>query len=68
MRMAGREGQTVLSATWFSGGTLNDVPEPARSETRNKHPIFAVAPPLDDTRPPVTSWNAAKKAIDAKRK
>lgn len=68
MKMAGREGQIVLSATWFSGGTLDDVPEPARSEIRGKHPVFAVAPPLDDTRPSVTSWTAAKKAIDAKRK
>jgi hypothetical protein len=68
MKMAGREGQTVLSATWFSGGSLDDVPEPARTAIRETYPAFATAPPLDDTRPSVTSWVAAKKAIDAGRK
>jgi hypothetical protein len=67
MKMAGREGQTVLAATWFTAATLDEAPEPLKSEVRAKYPIFATAPPLDDTRPSVTSWLAAKKAIDQRR-
>lgn len=67
MKMAGREGQTVLAATWTTAASINDVPEPARSAVLNTYPAYATAPPFDDARPTVTSWNGVKKAIDAKR-
>lgn len=67
MKMAGREGQAVLSSTWYSAGSFDDVPEPARSETLAKFPAYATAPPFDDARPSVNSWNGMKKAIDEKR-
>src|SRR5438874_10622059 len=51
MKMAGREGMTVLTSTWFSARDMSQVPEPLRSEVLTKHPVFATAPLLDDARP-----------------
>ncbi|MDX2224644.1 MAG: DUF1838 family protein [Rhodospirillaceae bacterium] len=67
MKMAGREGYTVLVSNWFTATSLDEVDEPLRSAIRTRHPEYAVAPPLDDTRPAINSWDAMKKAIDAKR-
>jgi hypothetical protein len=66
MKMGGREGSTVLQAVW-TGGTFEDVPEPLRSFIRSKHPDFATAPPLDDARENVSSWDGIRQAIDEKR-
>ena len=67
MKMAGREGSTALTSTWFSAASMKDVPEPLRSEVLNKYPTFATAPPLDDARPSVNSWDGVKKSIAEKR-
>ncbi|MDX2145525.1 MAG: DUF1838 family protein [Rhodospirillaceae bacterium] len=67
MKMAGREGSTALTSTWFTVKDMSEVPEPLRSEVLNKYPVFATAPPLDDTRPSVNSWVGVKKAIDETR-
>lgn len=68
MKMGGREGQTILSSVWYAGATLDDVPEPLRTHVRTKYPDYAKAPPLDDTRKSINSWDAMKKAFDEKRK
>lgn len=67
MKMAGREGQTALTSTWFAVKDMSEVPEPLRSTVLNKFPMYATAPPLDDARPSVNSWVGVKSAIDAKR-
>jgi hypothetical protein len=38
-----------------------------RSFIRSKHPDFATAPPLDDARENVSSWDGIRQAIDEKR-
>ncbi len=67
MKMGGREGMTVLTSTWFSTPDMSQVPEPLRSEVLSKYPVFATAPPLDDARPSVSSWDGVKAAIAARR-
>lgn len=67
MKMAGREGTTVLSSVWLSGSSLADVPVPLRSFIANEHPEFAKAPPLDDARASVSSWQAMRRELDARR-
>ncbi len=67
MKMAGREGQTALTSTWFAVKDMSEIPEPLRSTVLNKFPMYATAPPLDDARPSVNSWVGVKSAIDAKR-
>jgi hypothetical protein len=58
---------TVLTSTWFSTPDMSQVPEPLRSEVLSKYPAFATAPPLDDARPSVSSWDGVKAAIAARR-
>jgi len=67
MKMAGREGQTVLTSVWHTAADMNEVPEPLRTYVREQQPLYATAPPLDDTRPSVNSWMAMKKVIDGKK-
>jgi hypothetical protein len=67
MKMAGREGQTALTSTWFAVGSMNDVPEPLKSTVLTKYPEFATAPPIDDPRPSVSSWDGVKAAISENR-
>jgi hypothetical protein len=66
MKMAGREGSTVLTSVWVAVGSLDEVPEPARSAIRTTYPDYAKAPPLDDARESVFSWQGMKQAIDAR--
>jgi hypothetical protein len=68
MKMGGREGATVLNAVWVTGRGLADVPEPLRGFIGSKHPEFAQAPPLDDDRPSVSSWDGMKRDLDARRR
>jgi hypothetical protein len=63
MKMAGREGYTALTSTWFTAADLSEVPEPLRSTVLSRYPAFATAPPLDDARPSVNSWDGVRKAI-----
>ncbi|MSO98083.1 MAG: DUF1838 domain-containing protein [Rhodospirillaceae bacterium] len=67
MKMGGREGYTALTSTWFAVGDISEVSEPLRSEVLSKYPVFATAPPLDDPRPSVSSWDGVKKALNEKR-
>ena len=67
MKMAGREGETALTSTWFGVGGMDEVPEPLRTTILTKYPMFATAPPLDDPRPSVSSWNGVQAAIDRQR-
>jgi hypothetical protein len=67
MKMAGREGYTVLVSTWTTAAGIEEIDEPLRSAIRTTYPDYALAPPLDDTRPSVNSWDGMKQAIDAKR-
>jgi Protein of unknown function (DUF1838) len=68
MKMGGREGQTVLASVWHTAASMDEVPEPLRSYVRDKQPMYATAPALDDMRPSVNSWMAMKKVIDEHRK
>jgi len=67
MKMGGREGSTALTSTWFAVGSMDEVPEPLRSTILTKYPVFATAPPLDDPRPSVSSWDGVKAAINQQR-
>ena len=67
MKMAGREGQTVLTSTWFPIKDMSEVREPLRSKVLNEFSVYTTAPPLDDARASVNSWVGVKKEIDEKR-
>jgi hypothetical protein len=69
MKMGGREGSIIL-ITQGRGGSrdLAQLPEPLRSVIETEYPLMKEAPPFDDDRAFVNSWEAAKRWIDAERK
>lgn len=68
MKMGDREGYTVLVATWQGAATVDELPEPLRGLLKSpEHALFATAPPLDDARPSVFSWDGIRKALDQAR-
>jgi hypothetical protein len=67
MKMAGRDGQVVLTSQGRSSLSFEDLPEPLRSEIVARHPQMKETPAFDDPRPFQTSWDSLKKALDAQR-
>ncbi len=65
MKMGDREGQTVLTATWTSAASIDELPDPLRGLLRSRYALYATAPPLDDARPSVNSWDGIKRALDS---
>lgn len=65
MKMGDREGQTVLVATWQGAASIDELPEPLRGLLKSpEYALYATAPPLDDARPSVFSWDGIRKALD----
>ncbi len=67
MKMAGREGQIVLTSQGRSTLDFEALPEPLRGEILARHPQMRQTPAFDDPRPFQTSWDSLKRALDARR-
>jgi len=68
MKMGDREGQTVLVATWQGAASIDELPDPLRGLLKGPdYALYATAPPLDDARPSVFSWDGIKRALDQAR-
>jgi len=67
MRMAGRDGQIVLTSQGRSTLSFEELPEPLRGEIVARHPLMKQTPAFDDPRPFQTSWDSLKKALDARQ-
>jgi hypothetical protein len=67
MKMAGRDGQVVLTSQGRSSLSFDQLPEPLRSEIVARHPMMKQTPAFDDPRPFQTSWDSLKKALDAQQ-
>ncbi len=65
MKMAGRDGQVVLTSQGRSSLSFDDLPETLRSEIDSRHPLMKETPAFDDPRPFQTSWDSLKTALDA---
>lgn len=67
MKMGDRVG--VMFTTTVGGRvvSLDDLPEPLRSELKTNYPEYMTPPPLDDDRPNRTSWMAVRDVVDAQR-
>ncbi len=67
MKMAGREGQIVLTSQGRSTLSFDALPEPLRGEILARHPLMKETPAFDDPRPFQNSWDSLKRALDARR-
>ncbi|MCU0758977.1 MAG: DUF1838 domain-containing protein [Steroidobacteraceae bacterium] len=67
MKMAGREGQMVLTSQGRSTLAFDELPEPLRSTIASRYPAMRRTPEFDDPRPFQTSWDSLRKALDEAR-
>jgi hypothetical protein len=67
MKMGDRAGVVYYHTAGTRVDSIDDLPEPFRTELKTNYAKWLEAPPLDDTRPNMTSWDQFKRLIDGKR-
>jgi hypothetical protein len=67
MEMGGRVGYMIFSGACRKVSGFDALPDALKAEINARYPEYKVPPPLDDTRPNVTSWSYFKKWVDQKR-
>ncbi|MEJ2534853.1 MAG: DUF1838 family protein [Gammaproteobacteria bacterium] len=67
MKMGDRQGVMFTSTVGGRISSLDDLPEPLRTELKTNYPEYMTPPPLDDDRPNRTSWMGVKDRVDAQR-
>lgn len=60
MRMGSRPGLMVFNATGQQVPGIAELPAVLQTAITDDYPHYAAPPPLDDCRPTVTSWTAAR--------
>ena len=65
--MGDRTGQMIFTGIGKKVKSFDDFPEELRNEIKTNYPIYATAPPTDDTRPNETSWTYYKKLMEKKK-
>lgn len=64
MCMGSRPGLMVFNATGQQVPGISELPPVLQAAIANEYPHYAAPPPLDDCRPNVTSWTAARDRLD----
>lgn len=67
MKMGDRIGMMYTSTVGGRITSIDELPEPLRTELKTNYPEYMTPPPLDDARPNRTSWMAVKDSVDAQR-
>ncbi|MDO9489324.1 MAG: DUF1838 family protein [Sphingomonadaceae bacterium] len=67
MKMGDRNGVVYTATVGGRISSIEDLPEPLKSTLKARYPLYAAAPPLDDTRPNETSWEVFKKRAEARK-
>ena len=67
MKMRGRTGMMIFSTVGGRVDSYGDLPDSIKNEIAANYPIYREPPPIEDTRPNVTSWSYFKSQIDARR-
>ena len=68
MKMGDRAGVIYYHTAGTRVESIDDLPEPFRTEMRTTYKVWQQAPPLDDARPNMTSWDQFKRLVDGKKK
>lgn len=67
MKMRGRTGMMIFSTVGGRVDSYDDLPSSLKDEIEANHPTYKVPPPIDDNRPNVTSWEAFKRQMEARK-
>jgi hypothetical protein len=68
MEMRGRSGILYFHTAGRKLNSFEDLPDIMKDFIDTNYPKYREAPPVDDTRPNVTSWTYFKKVLDARKK
>lgn len=66
MKMGDRSGVVFTATVGARAQSMDELPEPLRSQIRTVYTTYLSPPPIDDPRPSITSWVSTKQSIDAK--
>ena len=67
MKMGDKIGVMYTSTMGGRITSVEDLPEPLRTELKTNYSLYMEPPPLDDARPNRTSWMGFKDIVDAER-
>ena len=67
MKMGDRNGIVYTATVGGRANSIDELPEPLRTTLRERYPLYAAPPPLDDKRPNETSWEVFKKLIETRK-
>ncbi|NOT60431.1 MAG: DUF1838 family protein, partial [Acidobacteria bacterium] len=68
MKMGDRAGVVVFHTAGLRVNGWEDVPDLIRNEVKQNWPAWQEAPPIDDARPNMTSWDQFKRWMEGKKK
>ncbi len=68
MKMGDRAGVVVFHTAGLRVNGWDDVPDLIRNEVKQNWPTWQEAPPIDDARPNMTSWDQFKRWMEGKKK
>jgi hypothetical protein len=68
MKMGDRAGFVYYHTAGTRVDSIEDLPEPFKTAMKTTFKLYQQAPPLDDTRPNMTSWDGFKRLVDGQRK
>jgi hypothetical protein len=68
MKMGDRPGVVIFHTAGMRVSGWDDVPEVVRNEVKRNWPLWQEAPPIDDARPNMTSWDQFKRWMESKDK
>lgn len=68
MKMGDRAGVVIFHTAGMRLNSWDEMPEEVKAEVKQNWPMFQTAPPPDDARPSMTSWDQFKRWADEKKK
>jgi len=68
MKMGDRAGFVYYHTAGGRVDSVEDLPEPFKTEMKTTFKMWLSAPPLDDTRPNMTSWDQFRRLADGQKK
>jgi Protein of unknown function (DUF1838) len=67
MKMGDRSGAVVFHTAGMRLNSFDEMPDEVKTEVKTNWPAFMQAPPPDDSRPSMTSWDQFKRWVETKK-
>ncbi|MGH9838904.1 MAG: DUF1838 family protein [Blastocatellia bacterium] len=67
MKMGDRPGVVVFHTAGMRLNSFDEMPDEVKNEVKQNWPVFLKAPPPDDARPSMTSWDQFKRWVETRK-